>query len=68
MNAKPSNSGQKDQSGSNKVKLENIFPVDAELEEISEDAYKQNNVYRPWRPGVVRKKPAPSDLDLDEVS
>ena len=68
MNAKPSRTGQKDRSESDKVKFENVFPVDAELVEISEDAYKQNNVYRPWRPGVVRKKPAPSDLDLDEVS
>lgn len=68
MNAKPSSAGQKDRSESDKVKLENVFPVDAELVEISEDAYKQNNVYRPWRPGVVRKKPAPSDLALDKVS
>ena len=68
MNAKPISTGQKDRSESDKVRLENVFPVDAELVEISEDAYKQNNVYQPWRPGVMRKKPPPSDLTLDEVS
>ncbi len=68
MNAKPISTGQKDQSESDKVRLENVFPVDAELVEISEDAYKQNNVYSPWRSGVARKKPADSDLALDEVS
>ncbi len=49
-------------------RLEGVESRTEEFIEISEDAYKQNNVYRPWRTGVVRKKPAPSDLDLDEVS
>jgi hypothetical protein len=58
----------RDRSGNDKVKLENVFPVDAELEEIPEDAYKQNNVYRPWRPGVARERSKPRELALDEVS
>lgn len=40
------------------IKRGDIASADGEFIEISEDAYKQNNVYRPWRAGSAGERKA----------
>ena len=40
------------------VTLDHIAADDRELIEITEDAYKQNNVYRPWLAGIAGQRKA----------
>ncbi len=35
------------------IQQDHVVPADEKFIEIPEDAYKQNNVYRPWQPRGV---------------